>query len=269
VLSHSNVATEECMKKILIYGSTQHDMLRGEYKLLLNDWVLEPQRVARRQPELRGEGEAKDQGKKLAKDLGSKRQAKMFLDQLLVVAHGIEPSEAEGAEERAATQRLKIVRQELSNRLDQLRNAEHVAERLLGHCAGCNSGHGDVHVGRHTELLWHVQWQHYGLKGASWETQHAIEVGSPTPWAPAVRHENSRVLLSYATDNNLALEPINDISTNTTTAKLGLEGYESDEHVQSDKLKRAMNELRALAAQTNHSWLWASVYSGSDSDGEE
>jgi hypothetical protein len=53
----------------------------------------------------------------------------------------------------------------------------------------------------------------------------------------------------------------------------GLEGYESDEHVQSDKLKRAMNELRALAAQTNHSWLWASVYSGSDSgsdsDGEE
>ena len=107
------------------------------------------------------------------------------------------------------------------------------------------------------------------LKGASWETQHAIEVGSPTPWAPAVRHENSRVLLSYATDNNLALEPINDISTNTTTAKLGLEGYESDEHVQSDKLKRAMNELRALAAQTNHSWLWASVYSGSDSDGEE
>lgn len=139
----------------------------------------------------------------------------------------------------------------------------------MGHCAGCNSGHGDVHVGRHTELLWHVQWQHYGLRGASWETQHAIEVGSPTPWAPAVRHENSRVLLSYATDNNLALEPINDISTNTTTAKLGLEGYESDEHVQSDKLKRAMNELRALAAQTNHSWLWASVYSGSDSDGEE
>ena len=107
---------------------------------------------------------------------------------MLVVAHGIEPSEAEGAEERAATQRLKILRQELSNRLDQLRNAEHVAERLLGHCAGCNSGHGDVHVGRHTELLWHVQWQHYGLKGASWETQHAIEVGSPTPWAPAVRH---------------------------------------------------------------------------------
>ena len=57
--------------------------------------------------------------------------------------------------------------------------------------------------------------------------------------------------------------------SNTTTAKLGLEGYESDEHVQSDKLKRAMNELRALAAQTDHSWLWASVYSGSDSDGEE
>ena len=77
------------------------------------------------------------------------------------------------------------------------------------------------------------------------------------------------MLLSYATDNNLALEPINDISTNTTTAKLGLEGYESDEHVQSDKLKRAMNELRALAAQTDHSWLWASIYSGSDSDGEE
>ena len=67
--SHRNGATEACMRKILIYGDKSMGLLRQESKLLMNDTVLEEQRVARRQPELRREGSKKDAGKLLVNDL--------------------------------------------------------------------------------------------------------------------------------------------------------------------------------------------------------
>ena len=62
VHSHRNGATEACMRKLLIYGDKSMDLLRHECKLLMNDTVLEQDRIARRQPELRCDGAKKQAG---------------------------------------------------------------------------------------------------------------------------------------------------------------------------------------------------------------
>lgn len=192
--SHTNYGCEAQMRRISVYGDAQLDGLANEMKLLLNDWVLQHDRIARRQPQMR-QLDGLHAGKQLEKDMGNKQQATSFLNQLLSTAHGFDRSECEGALQRAAKEKLARHEQVKQERLEQMHSAEHVVEQILGHRVCPVSG----------ELEFECQWKDYSdAKHNSYETAEAIAVGVPDPWARKVRVANRTALRLYLSRTELS-----------------------------------------------------------------
>ena len=231
------------MRMLLLYGDKQMELLRQEYKLLMINWHLEPQRKARRQAALRKEGEAKDNGKLLGRDLASKAQQNMYLDQLLEQAHSFTPEGAAGALGRGEQRQREWRQKQRQLVLERMENSEAVVETILGHCVGCQQGHGDD-VSEHVETLFWVRWQDYDGSDS-----YVSQVDLTNGWA--TRRRNLEMLQEYATTSGLELGPVAMELSDSDS-----EGADAEDATYEDEVDiptKSMNNFLAAMARLHQS----------------